>query len=157
MTIHPQTKQNQKQTNKNTNPPQTITLFGEDVFPFKGLLGCKLNPKSLSRSPQSYHSEYISPQTVTTLVISYIRANTEHVPAQPGTHTPRLSTLNGLGFQLNLRCGLESFQEIGVTTLRVLAPCWLPPMLQQQNTRKEENTLLPKIHSPCLGYGTEKS
>lgn len=56
----------------------------------------------------------------------------------------------------NLRCGLESFQETGVTTLRVLALCWLPPTLQQQNMREEENTLLPKIHSPCLGYGTEK-
>lgn len=84
-------------------------------------------------------------------------------PAQPSTHTSlshdtAIYTLTAQWpcVSTNLRCGLESLQEIGVTTLRVLAPRWPPPMLQQQNPREEENSLLPQIHSPCLGYGTEK-
>lgn len=135
------------------------------LFPFKCLLQCKLNPKTLSDSPHSYHSVYVSWNRhgwlhqrsvifMPTLNMSQPSPASTHRSVWPTNPLSILLRAQGPWLSTNWRCALDRLQKMSVTGLGGVAPCRLPPSKAVRHPRGEKSTWLPKIHSPCLGYGT---
>lgn len=139
------------------------------LFPFKCLLQCKLNPKTLSDSPHSYHSVYVSWNRhgwlhqrsvifMQTLNMSQPSPASTHRSVWPTNPLSILSRAQGPWLSTNWRCALDRLQKMSVTGLgRGGGTMQAAPLQGCQASEGREKHLTSQNTQPLFGLGHWKS